>query len=175
MAATQGTRSGPRDQVAFAVILIIVGVVGLATQVLEPAPQLGGWVVLLIGVAFLGAYAYSARYPFLVPAGIMSGLGAGIVISQVAPVTDEQSGGLVVLGLGLGFLSVWIIGTLVRAAGNHLWPTVPGVILTAVGSALLIGGQAVDLLDYWGFAVVGFGVILLVRAWLQAQRPDQPI
>jgi hypothetical protein len=85
-------------------------------------------------------------------------------------VTDEQSGGLVVLGLGLGFLSIWVIGTLVRAVGNHIWPTVPGVILTAVGTALLIGGQAVDLLDYWGVAVVAFGVLLLVRSWFQAQR-----
>ena len=145
------------------------------SQVIEPAPQLGGWVVLLIGLAFLGAFGYTQRYPFLVPAGILSGLGTGIVLSEALSVTDEQSGGLVVLGLGLGFLSIWVVGTLIRAAGNHIWPTVPGVILTAVGSALLIGGQAVEVLDYWAVAVVALGVILLVRAWFQARRPDQPV
>jgi hypothetical protein len=170
----QGTRSGSRDQIVFAVILILVGLVGLVSQVVEPAPQLGGWVVLLIGLAFLGAYGYTQKYPFLVPAGIMSGLGAGIVLSETVAMNDQNAGGLVVLGLGLGFLSIWVVGTLVRAPGNHLWPTVPGVILTAVGTALLVGGQAAELLDYWGVVVVAFGVLLLVRAWFEAQRPDQP-
>jgi hypothetical protein len=165
-----GERPGQREQVVFAAILIVVGLVGLASQFIEAPPELGGWVVLLIGLAFVGAFAYSQKYAFLVPGGILSGLGAGIVVSETMAVTDEQSGGLVVLGLGLGFLSIWVIGTLVRAMGNHIWPTVPGVILTAVGTALLIGGQAVDLLDYWGVAVVAFGVLLLVRAWFQAQQ-----
>ena len=170
-----GERSRPREQFVFAVILIIVGLAGLASQVIEPVPELGGWVVLLIGLAFLGAFAYTQKYPFLVPAGILSGLGTGIVLSENLAVTDEQSGGLVVLGLGVGFLSIWIVGTLLRAAGNHLWPTVPGIILTAVGAALLVGGQAVEMLDYWGVVVVAFGVILLVRAWFEAQRPEQSL
>jgi hypothetical protein len=170
----QPARSSPREQVVFAVILIVVGLVALASQVLEPMPQLGGWVVLLIGLAFIGAFAYTQQYGYLVPGGILSGLGAGIVVSEAAILSDEQTGGIVVLGLGLGFLSIWIIGSLTQA-GSHLWPTVPGVILTAVGAALLVGGQAVELLDYWGVAVVALGVILLVRAWYVARRPDQPV
>jgi hypothetical protein len=168
----QGERPRGREQIAFAVILIIVGLVGLASQVVEPPPALGGWVVLLIGLAFAGAFAYTQKYPFLVPAGILAGLGTGILLSENLAVTGEQSGGLVVLGLGVGFLSIWAVGALVRAAGNHLWPTVPGGILTVVGVALLIGGQAVDLLDYWGVGAVAVGLVLLVRAWLQTPRSD---
>jgi hypothetical protein len=169
----QGARSGPREQIVFAALLIVVGIVGLASQILEPLPDLGGWIVLLIGLTFMGAYAYTQRYAFLVPAGILSGLGAGIVISTSVLLADEQTGGIVVLGLGLGFLSIWVIGAATRAVGNHLWPTIPGGILTAVGAALLIGGQAVDLLDYWGIGAVALGVILLVRTWYVSQRPDQ--
>jgi hypothetical protein len=170
----RGARSGPRDQVVFAVILIVVGLVGLASQYLKPSPELGAWVVLVIGLTFLGAFAYTRRYGFLVPGGIMAGLGVGILASELGALTGEQTGGVVVLGLGLGFLSIWVIGGLTKV-GSHLWPTVPGIILSAVGVALLVGGLAVDILDYWGVVAVAMGAILLVRAWLQSQRPDQTI
>ena len=165
---TQGEHSGSRDRIVLAVILIIVGLGGIASQALEGRPDVGGWVVLLIGLTFLGAYVYSRKYGFLVPGGIMSGLGVGIILQQSLMVSGEQSGGLVVLGLGLGFVAIWAIGSLLKAAGHHPWPLVPGVILSIVGGALLIGGQAVALLDYWGIGVIILGVILLWRAWGEA-------
>lgn len=168
---SHGEATGPRDRIMFAIVLIIVGLGGLASQLLESRPDVGGWVVLIIGLAFLGGFVYSHKYGFLVPGGIMSGLGAGIVLEQSLTWTDEQSGGIVVLGLGLGFLSIWAIAAFTKAAGHHAWPLVPGFILAAVGAALLIGGQAVDLLDYWGVAVIGMGIILLWRAWSDSRHP----
>jgi hypothetical protein len=166
----QGAQSGPRDRMVFALILIVVGLGGLASQLLETNADVGGWVVLIIGLVFMGAFVYSHQYGFLVPGGIMTGLGAGIVVQQSLTLTDEQSAAAVVLGLGLGFASIWVIGTLAKAAGNHPWPLVPGVILTIVGGGLAIGGQAVDLLNYWGIGVIALGVILLWRAWTESQR-----
>jgi len=155
----------------FALVLIIVGLGSLAIQLLETQLDVGGWVVLIIGLAFVGAFVYSRRYGFLIPGGIMTGLGAGIVIEQAVTLTGEQSGGVIVLGLGLGFAAIWAIGAALKVAGNHPWPLVPGFILGAVGVALLIGGTAVDMLNYWGVAVIALGIFLLWRAWMDA-RPQ---
>jgi hypothetical protein len=154
---------------AVAVILIVVGVVGLASQVLDLNTDLGGVVVTLIGVAFLVAFAFTRQYGFLVPGGIMTGLGAGIVASQTLTLADEQTGGVIVLGLGLGFLSIWVIGAIAHVDRHHWWPMIPGGILVVVGAALLIGGQAVNLLDYWGVAIVAIGLIVLWRAWAESR------
>jgi hypothetical protein len=166
----QGTGTGPRDRIAFAFILIVVGVVGLAAQVWEINADLGGWIVLAIGAGLLGAFAYTRGYGYLIPGGILTGLGAGIVASEsLTFASDEGTGGVIVLGLGLGFLAIWVIGSLVHVAQHHWWPIVPGGILSIVGGALLLGGQAVDLLDYWGVAVIGVGIVVLWRAWADAR------
>ena len=167
---TQGAATGPRDRIVFAIILIVVGVLGLISEVWKPSADMGGWIVAIIGLGFLGAYAYTRQYGYLIPGGIMTGLGAGIVASETMTfTTDEATGGIIVLGLGLGFLAIWVIGALVHATPNHWWPVVPGGILAVVGGALIIGGQAVDLLDYWGIAVIAAGVLVLWRAWTEAR------
>jgi len=156
-----------RDRMAVAVILIVVGVVGLAAQVFDLTANMGGWIVMLIGVGFLVAFAFTRHYGYLVPGGIMTGLGAGIIASENLAVTDEQTGGVIVLGLGLGFLSIWVIGAIAHVDRHHWWPIIPGGILAVVGAALLIGGQAVDLLDYWGVVIIVIGLFVLWRGWVQ--------
>src|SRR3990170_2102604 len=159
----QGAGTGARDRMALAVILIVVGAVGLASQMFELTTDVGGWIVMIIGLGLLGAFAYTRQYGYLIPGGIMTGLGAGIISSEAFTfATDEASSGAIVLGLGL--LSIWVIGAIVRIAQNHWWPVIPGGILAVVGGALLVGGQAVDLLDYWGVVVLAVGAFVLWRA-----------
>lgn len=175
MAGIQGTHgthetgTGPRDRIVFALILIAVGAAGLFVQLIQPTYDIGGWIVLLIGVGLLGAFVFTRGYGYLVPAGILTGLGVGIVASEAIALTGEQTGGTVVLGLGLGFLSIWVIGSLLSVAESHWWPIIPGGILAVVGGALLIGGQAVDLLDYWGVAIIALGLLVLARAWVETR------
>src|SRR5690348_2998147 len=80
---TQPVRSDGRDQVVFAIALIGIGAIGLISQVWRPNADLGGWVVLVIGLAFLAGFGYTRRYGYVVPGGIMTGLGAGILASQL--------------------------------------------------------------------------------------------
>jgi hypothetical protein len=162
---TQPVRSDGRDQVVFAIALIGIGAIGLISQVWRPNADLGGWVVLVIGLAFLAGFGYTRRYGYVVPGGIMTGLGAGILASQLIRwSTNEGEGGAVVLGLGLGFLGILALQTFAREVGNRWWPIIPGGILSVVGAALLIGGTAVQLLDYWGIAIIAIGVVVLWRA-----------
>lgn len=172
MAHTRHARSGERDQVVFAIVLIAIGLIGVVSQVWQPTADIGGWIVLVIGLGFLGVFAYTRSYGYSVPGGILTGLGAGIVASQsINWTTGEGEGGAVVLGLGLGFLSILVLQAFAAEVRNNWWPVIPGGILSTVGVALLIGGQAVELLDYWGLAVVAIGLIVLWRAF-GARRPE---
>jgi hypothetical protein len=168
MAQNAGT--GPRDRIAFAVILIVVGVAGLVTQVWQPSADVGGWIVMLIGLGLIGGFTYTRQYGYLVPGGIMTGLGVGVVASETLTfASDEGTGGVIVLGLGLGFLAIWVIGAVAHVAQAHWWPVIPGGILAVVGGALVIGGQAVDLLDYWGVGVIAVGLFVLWRAMVEGR------
>ena len=167
---TQSTRSGPRDQVVFAAVLILVGVGALVMQVAEQEQIAGGGVVALIGIGLLGAFAYTRAYGYLIPGSIMAGLGAGIVAADVLKATDEGEGGVIVLGLGLGFIGIWVISAIAQLATHHWWPLVPGGILAVIGGALLIGGGAIQLLDYWGVILVAIGLVVLWQA-IRTRRP----
>lgn len=163
---THDAGRGARDQVVFAVILIIVGIVGLIARFWQPTPDMGGWIVAAIGLGFLGAFAYTRHYGYLVPGGIMTGLGIGIIASQaVTWTTDEGEGGAVVLGLGLGFLGITAIGTLLKLDKPSWWALIPGGILGTVGTLLLVGGGAVELLDWWGAALILIGLLVVWRAF----------
>ncbi len=66
---------------------------------------------------------------FMIPGGILSGLGLGAVINAIA--LQDQPGaitsGVTLLGLAVGFL---VIVPLTRSVHHtHIWPWVPGGIL----------------------------------------------
>jgi hypothetical protein len=168
IAATSVSRTAPsnrsRAQLSAAVTLIAVGAGTLAVR--GAGPGAGPLLVFVLGVAFATAFALTRRYGLLVPGGILTGLGAGIVVSQQIAGTDQTTAAIVVLGLGLGFLSIWVIGSLLRVADSHWWPLVPGGILALIGGALLVGGEAVQVLDYWPLVLIGLGIVVLQRAWV---------
>src|SRR5512146_501896 len=147
---TQGTRTGPRDQFVFALVLIAVGVAGLAIRLTEGKLDVGGIIVTVVGLGLLGAFASTRHYGYLVPGGILTGLGIGIALQDTFRWSDETTGGVIVLGLGLGFVSIWVIGQVVNVQRALWWPLVPGGILSVVGGALLVGGDAIRVLDWWG-------------------------
>ena len=166
----RGSGSAARDQLVFAVILIAIGIVGLVARFWQPTPDMGGWIVAAIGLGFLAGFAFTRHYGYLVPGGILTGLGIGIVVSQtVAWTTSEGEGGGVVLGLGLGFISIAVIGNLLRLERSTWWALIPGGILATVGSALLVGNGAVQLLDWWGVGLIAIGLIVVWRAFTKRE------
>jgi len=45
-----------------------------------------------------------------------------------------SSGGWILLGLGAGFIGIWLLALLLKLS-SHWWPLVPGFVLLAVGGA----------------------------------------
>src|SRR3972149_9803950 len=94
-------------RVVAGLVLIALGLRFLLFQ------QVGGGgeaVVAVIGLVLFAGYAYTRNYGFLVPGGIMTGLGIGIILAARNP--GGGSAGL--LGLGLGFLSISLIAARAR-------------------------------------------------------------
>ncbi|HSK21591.1 MAG TPA: hypothetical protein VK906_00355 [Egicoccus sp.] len=136
-------------------VLIGIG----AVLLLGVLTDIGGEMVPgLIGLAFLAAYVRTRAYGFLVPGGILTGLGTGLVLDG-----QGVAGDVVPLGLGLGFLAIAVVG---RFAGEDWpgwwWPLIPGGILTVVGTSGL--AESWDVGRYVLPAVlIVIGLSLLLR------------
>jgi len=141
------------------VILIVVGVTLFAVQLLDLDADV---IVLVIGLVFATAYAGTRRYGLLVPAGILTGLGTGILLEDFG-----ATGEPVVLGLGLGFLAIYGIDLLTSGAREpgRWWPLIPGAILTVIAGASGAFGVEGEraIAQGWPILLIAVGAWLLLR------------
>ncbi len=141
------------------VILIAVGVTLFAVQLLHLDADV---IVLVIGLVFATAFAGTRRYGLLVPAGILTGLGFGILLEDFG-VRGEP----VVLGLGLGFLAIFgadLLTSGARAPGRW-WPLIPGTILVIIaGVESTFGSEGARVIEQgWPILLIAAGAWLLLR------------
>jgi hypothetical protein len=168
------TRWAVNPKVITGVVVIALGLVMLIATVTD-SQLVGQMIVLLLGVIFL-AWGVAIRHPGpLIPGCILTGLGVGIVLSQwlSTSISGQAQGGLVTLGLGLGFLLIMPIQQFVTRQTAHWWPLIPGGILTLTGFGLLLGDAGLTMLSWvgrlWPLAVIGVGIALLYQV-LRSQR-----
>ena len=149
-----------RDQWVGGAVLIAIGAGLLLGQLVEEAEQ---FILLGIGLALLVLFAVSRNPGALIGGGIVTGLGAGVLVA--ANTEGDIAGAAVMFGLGLGFIGVWLVGMLMRIKETTIWPLIPGAILVVLGFVVLAGSetaQAFELL--WPVALIGLGVVVLVAA-----------
>ncbi len=156
--------------VAGVVLVAIGGLLLLGRWV----PDAGEYVVLAIGLVLLVVFFATGEYGFLVPGGIISGIGAGIPLATAYE--GQLGGGLFLIAMAVGFLLIWILGLLFRVREHHWWPLVPGLILGTLGASLTAGergrGIAAALAAGWPSLLVVAGVLMLIGAFRhRATRP----
>ena len=146
------------------VILIAVGVTLFAVQLLNLDGEV---IVLVIGLVVAIAFAATRRYALLIPAGIMTGLGAGILLEEAGAMGEP-----VVLGLGLGFLAIYAVDVLTSAAREpgRWWPLIPGAILTIIaGAESTFGAEGARVIAQgWPLILIAAGAWLLLRGRARA-------
>lgn len=147
------------------IILIALGVLFFLSRSFD----LGGSIWLLgIGTLFLIGYIAQRAYGFLIPACILLGLGLGELI-------DMSS-----LGLGLGFIAIFAVDTLVyragasrRAATSNWWPLIPGVIISAsaIGDIDRNTLEPIQQIvrDGWPLLLIAIGVLILIGSFSRRQ------
>jgi hypothetical protein len=149
-----------------ALVLIGIGVVLLIAQLTGIGPEA---VVAVIGAGFLIAYAATRTYGFLIPGGIMTGLGIGIVIEVEAA---GSRGEPVLLGLGIGFLAIYAVDAMVRRSAALWWPVIPGGILATIGVLVGTGreGWLQNAGSWWPAILIVIGALIL----LSQRRSEHP-
>jgi hypothetical protein len=147
-----------RQQLATGLILILLGIGFLALQFLE---GLGDAAFLfLMGGAFVAGYLFWSAYGLLIPGGIFLGIG----LASIGDSTILAFGDLSQIGLGLGFVSIYVIDLAYRGR-TYWWPLIPGGFLIVGG--LASGNEVVQRLFSigWPLVLVFFGLLLLAGAF----------
>jgi len=157
MDTPRAVQRGRRSQVATGIALVVIGFVALALQYFEGPGR--AVVLLLAGGSFIATYFYSDIYGLLIPGGILSGLGLGILgeWSELS-VKDPNA-----IGLGIGFVSIYVIERLYRRRA-HWWPLIPGVILIISGLGARFGDVGHILWRSSPAVLVLLGIVLVYRA-----------
>ncbi len=147
--------------------LIVIGLFILAAQFVQ-AEWLGLLFLPMLGLVFLIWGSIARSVGLLIPGGILSGLGLGVFLIEgaIPGLEDVAMGGVFFLSFALG----WGLITLLSAVFTdrvHWWPLIPGGILALVGGMLLVGGTALEVLDFigrwWPVGLIGLGLWLLVQ------------
>jgi len=108
------------------------------------------------------------RIGFLIPGGILSGLGLGVALitGPLAAYSDETTGAVMLLSFALG----WVLITPLSAVFTDKliwWPLIPGGVLGLVGASLLAGENGIRLLQAlgwsWPLILIALGVYLIIR------------
>lgn len=119
------------------VLLIALGVAQLVISLTGTGVEIA---VTLGGAAFLAAFLATRAYGFLVPGGVVTGVGVGLVLLA-------RGGSFAVLELGLagGFLAIPLLQLVTGSPRERgwWWPVLPAGILGALGAATLIDAQLV--------------------------------
>jgi hypothetical protein len=156
------------------VVLVAVGAYFILARSLHfrgPGP-----ILLLIGAILFAVSALREFRGPLVPAGVLLGLGAGILLRD--PLEDWMPAwATLLLGLGAGLL---LVAGLDRHAGRERRPRplLPGVALIVIALAAALASNfrlpeaAYDAAwRLWPFAVVAAGVILVLQAVRRQKAP----
>jgi len=148
-------------------VLIVLGLLIFVEQVFQT--HLAGLLFLpLLGTAFLAWGILCKRPGLLIPGGILLGIGAGsfLVDGPLGGLAEPARGGAFLLAFGAG----WLLITLAAFVFMHQviwWPLIPGGIFGLLGSAMMIGGPAMAVVNLanviWPLALVAIGLTLILR------------
>ena len=159
--------SGSRSALIWGFVLVLIGGGALAAQLW---PDWDRYIPLVIGLGLLAVFAVNRSYGLLVFGALLTGVGAGLLVSDLFPKADADGPGAT-LGLGFGFVSIWIIGALLRLKEQHFWPLIPGGILLLVGTGLTFDLFEQDISKYAIPAIVlAIGVVIMLVGYLRMSR-----
>jgi hypothetical protein len=138
------------------IVLIVLGVVFLVSRFITVQDWF--W-LLVIGAIFLVAYWLTRGYSFLVPGAILIGLGTGLFLAGGG---GGKNWCLIPLGLGIGFLLIYILDVFYSRTSNW-WPIIPGGLLVAIGLTSLTGFFNLIPYDVWGFWPL---ILIAIGGWI---------
>lgn len=152
--------------------LVALGIVFLVSQYIEID---GRFFVSLLGLGFIVWSVIGRSSGLLIPGGILSGIGLGIVLTEssfAASLNGDGGGALFMLAFAAGWFSIPVLAKLFFN-DYQLWPVIPGGIMALIGIGILTDGILLDVIgsvgQFWPviLIVIGFSAI-----WKQFKEDD---
>jgi hypothetical protein len=164
-------KSGVSGKLASGMILITIGL-GL---LLFNAFEIAMYFPLVLGMVFITAGIATRSAGFLIPGGIVGGVGLGTLAtinSWLYPTGSQESGGVFLLVFSLGWFSIALLSKLFTPE-THNWALIPGGIMAAIGGLVLMGEQGTSILmvagKFWPVILVVLGVKALFGWWKERE------
>jgi hypothetical protein len=146
--------------IAIGVVLILFGTATL----LQRWYDIGNYIILLLGAGMLVWGSVSHRSGWIIPGGVLTGIGLGILAMQGPwqfPAVDQN--GIFLLCFACGWFLITILTALFTCI--QWWALIPGGIMALFGTGILVTNGAVRLEDLnlvYAFILISIGVGLLV-------------
>lgn len=164
---TEPSGGKDRGRLVTGIILILIGLISLASQLFEIA-SLETLILPTLGLIFLIAGILTRQGGWFIPGGILTGIGVGVYLMNGPFNTLE---GTAEAGIFLlAFAGGWFLITLLTAlftTETMWWSVWPGGVMALIGAALLAGGVALDVLEivgrYWPVVLIAIGIYILVK------------
>jgi hypothetical protein len=159
-----------KNGVSWGIALVGLGLAFLFLQFLLPT---GALPLLFLGGIFTAISFGRGLRGFLIPGGILLGLGAGIIAAAIlSHLSGALGGAAVVGGLGAGFWSIHLIERMRNPyGGSFAWARIPGTILLGIAAFLAFIGVIATgfkvlglLLNFWWVFLIVGGIWLIVNA-----------
>ena len=156
-----------REAVVGGTLLIAIGALVLLAQNIK-SEDLGLLFLPALGGLFFIAGIVGQQAGFIIPGGILTGIGLGAIFTQtpsMAP-TETAQGGVFFIGFALGWYLIPMLSKLFTRE-THWWALIPGTIMALIGGALLLGGAALNVLEFvgrwWPLVLMALGLTIIVR------------
>lgn len=141
------------------VILILFGLASLLQNWLD----IGNFIVLLLGLGMLVWGSVSRRTGWIIPGGVLTGIGMGILAEEghwFFATADQSGVFLVCFALG------WFLITLLTAlfTCTQWWALIPGGIMAVIGGSILVTNGTVrwqDLNLVYAILLLFIGLFLI--------------
>ena len=148
------------------IMLIVIGCIALVAQ-FWPGAWVAYWLLPALGIAFFVWGLLAREVGLLVPGGVLTGIGVGAVLMQAMQAAYGETGaaGIFMFAFGGGWLLITLASWFIRK--TVWWPLVVAAVFGVVGTALLVGGTALTLLQtlgyLWPLVLIGLGAWIAIR------------
>ena len=152
------------------IILLVISSVALLSRAYDW--NLGLMTPLLLGGLFLVWSVLAREWGLLIPGGILTGIGAGILVQRYADQGRDFDQGAFMLCFAAGWLLVPLLSWVVFKR-RTLWPLWPAAALAFAGLVRLGGNDVREWLGnaraYWPVALIAVALFMLLT------KPDHKV
>jgi len=147
-------------RIAGGIILIIYGAAILMQRWLD----IGDFIVLLLGLSMLVWGSVSRRTGWIIPGGVLTGIGLGILAFESPwffPSADQN--GVFLLCFAFGWFLITILTALFTC--TQWWALVPGGIMALIGGGILLTDGVIRAADFnliYAVLLIVVGLVLLL-------------